>query len=94
MKKLDIIYVISWIMMLIIVTLIGYNIFNKKEPFIDRHIREIKYDEAQKHEDNNSLILKKLEENDGCENTFYNEVYRQEDGLAAEGRQEAGQEKR
>lgn len=47
----------------------GYNIFFEKEPLLDKHIRELKYQQSQKHEDNNSLMLKKLDEDYGLDNT-------------------------
>ncbi len=72
-----------------IITLIGWNIFSStNEAYIDRHIRELKYEQEQIYQNENSLINKKLEEDDGQEDTFYKEIYRQEDGFPLEGRQE------
>lgn len=72
---------------IVLISMIGYNIFTAhNEAYVDRHIRELKYEKEQIHKEQNSLIQKKLEEDDGQENQGHKSINGQENELSPEGR--------
>jgi len=60
MEKSRIILLLCCLIGCLIIFLIGMNIFYKDEPYVDKHIRELKYEAAQINQYENQQIEEKL----------------------------------